>query len=426
VALALLLGGCGTEDDLGVAEEDLGELAPTENWNRDVVSTDLEIDVGTRNATAHIVVDASTRRGASFEVGGLAIDAVAGPDGEALKYRVVDGRLDIGLPARQSVELAVQYRYELQSGFEGALASGLTFLWPHFCGNLFPCKSTPADGVRFGLELAGVADDKVAVYPKDIPGDAPSYMIAWAIGAYEQIELGQTSVGTRVSVYHLPGEQTVAASGTDGLVAAFDWYERTYGSYLFGSDVGSVSVAWGPGAYGGMEHHPFWHIGRDAMGDFETHVHEAGHGWFGNGVRIRCWEDLTLSEGTATYITARAIEASRGAAAATEVWDGYDRTLDDVIASEDRLAWPEGCNEVDVLGELWNSVPYMKGAYFYRGVEAEVGREALDRAIARFYAERKGTAAGVQDMLDTIRTETGFDAQPLATGWLRSMGRPDR
>lgn len=44
----------------------------------------------------------------------------------------------------------------------------------------------------------------------------------------------------------------------------FDWLETTYGEYLFGDEVGSVSVAWGPGAYGGMEHHPYWHVASGA------------------------------------------------------------------------------------------------------------------------------------------------------------------
>jgi aminopeptidase N len=190
--------------------------------------------------------------------------------------------------------------------------------------------------------------------------------------------------------------------------------------------VASVSVDWGAGAFGGMEHHPFWHVSRDSMGDAETHVHEAVHGWFGDGIRIACWEDLTLSEGTTTYLTARAIEAVRGEAAGDEVWASYEARLDGVIASDDRIARPEGCNEVDVLKDLWNDVVYVKGAFFYRAVEAEIGRDAMDRVLRDFYAAHGGGAASVEDMLTAIEDGTGFDPEPLAAGWLRAEGRPDR
>src|SRR5439155_6115404 len=135
-----------------------------------------------------------------------------------------------------------------------------------------------------------------------IPADAPSYMLAWAVGDYTKVDLGTTSAGRKVSVSYLPGGKAAALAGTKHLPQYFDWLERTYGGYLFGNEVGSVSAAWGAGAFGGMEHHPFWHISNGSLGDAETHAHEAAHGWFGDGVRIACWEDLTLSEGTVSYL----------------------------------------------------------------------------------------------------------------------------
>ena len=67
----------------------------------------------------------------------------------------------------------------------------------------------------------------------------------------------------------------------------------------------------------------------------------------------------------------------------------------------------------------------MKGAFFYRAVEQQVGAEALDSAMRLFYQARVGSAAGMQDMLDTIYAETGFDPTDLADDWLRSLGTPE-
>src|SRR5262249_20747325 len=161
--------------------------------------------------------------------------------------------------------------------------------WPYFCGNLFPCHSRPADGTTFTLSLGDVPAGSTAVYPHEIAEEAPPYMLAFAVGGYAKQTLGQTANGTQVSVYWLPGRKTAELAGTKHLAKIFDWYERTLGPYAFGDDVAAVSVVWGEGLFGGMEHHPYWHVAKDAMDDEETHAHEAAHGWFGDAIRLRCW-----------------------------------------------------------------------------------------------------------------------------------------
>jgi hypothetical protein len=421
--LAAGLAGCEAADPSS-ASQDAKEKGVQANPTRDVVSTALDVDLETRSAKARIVLAKSNRRGATLEVQGLTVRSVVDADGAKVPYAVHDGLVDLGVAARKEVEVEIAYGFEAHRGNEGLTSKGSTFLWPTFCGNLFPCKSVPSDGVRFSLDVHG--GDGTIVAPRAIPADAPIYMIAWAQGDYEKLELGTTKAGTRVSVFHRPDELDAAREGSESLLDAFGWLESTYGAYLFGDDVGSVSVDWGAGAFGGMEHHPYWHVSRDSMADAETHVHEAAHGWFGDGVRLACWEDLVLSEGTTSYATARAIESVRGAQAAADLWSSYERRLDAVVASDDRIARPDGCDEVDVLGDLWNDVVYMKGAFFYRAVADEVGADALDRALARFYAQHRGGAAGVDDMVQAITDETGFDASPLADGWLHARGRPDR
>ena len=419
-----VLTACSVED-LGSVEAADTEVGPTTNWQRDLLRTDLDIDLESHSAVAKVSLAASEAAGASLEVGDLTIAAVSDAEGP-VPYTIDGGRLDLGLPADQPAEVEIQYNFQTRRKLEGATEGGLTFLWPYFCGNLFPCKSDPADGLQLSLSLRGVPDGSQAIFPTAIPADAPSYMLAWSVGDYTRMELGATSAGTKVAVFYLPGQQSQATSGTAHLVAAFDWLERTYGAYLYGDEVGSVSAPWGPGAYGGMEHHPYWHVSADSLGDEETHIHEAIHGWFGDGVRLRCWEDLTLSEGTTCYVTARALGAVKGAEAEASLWASYDTRLNRVISYQDRVARPEGCGEIDVLTELWNQVPYMKGAFFYRAVEQQIGREAMDAVLAQFYATYATQAASMSDMIATIADVTGFDATELADGWLHSLDRPDR
>ena len=127
-----------------------------------------------------------------------------------------------------------------------------------------------------------------------------------------------------------------------------------------------------------------------------------------------------MSEGTATYLAARALEAAAGSVTSDAVWLAYRQELDAFTSQgTSEVAWPQSCGEVDVLKSgLFSRNPYIKGAFFYRGVEQKVGREQLDAVLHTFYQRFAGQAAGMQDMLDTIDEVTGYDAQQCAEAWL--------
>lgn len=427
--------------DAGASDEDASALeapAPAEGRTRDVLATALDIDVTARTAEASIRVAGSSEPGLSFEIGDLDVRAVKLGD-RTLNFAVVDDpdapeptwkrRLDIGVPpGTEPVVISITYAFRAHDAFDGwSPSTNLSFLWPYFCSNLFPCHSDPSDGASFALNVRGVPAGQVAVYPTSLPFDAPSYMPAIAIGDFRYTTLGTTSHGTEVGYYALPPEVGGGVvEATSKLVAIFDWLETTIGPYKFGDKVAAVDAKWGPGAYGGMEHHPYFHVASGAFGDENVHAHESAHAWFGDAVRLRCWEDFVLSEGTATYLAARGTEAVRGASAGEAVWADYRSRLRASVASKDTVAWPQTCNKIDILHDpLWSTIPYMKGAFFYRKVAASIGVSKLDGILAKFYATYQGTAAGMGDMLAMIREESGFDPAALADKYLRSLGNPE-
>ncbi len=412
----------------GCATDDLGDDPADDAWLDgkadgatavDLAAIDLDVDLADLAATATIALEKNGN--VALEVGGLTIDDVTDGRGHR-RYKRVGGELRV---ANVRGPLVVRYRFSTHAMADGLLPGGSTVVWPYFCGNLFPCHSRPADGTRFALHLDGVPAGKQAIYPPTIDSDAPPYMIAWAVGSYTRTELVATAAGTKVAVYSLPGGLTAARAGTKHLRAVFDWYERVLGPYAFGKDVASVSVVWGEGLYGGMEHHPYWHVAKDAMADEVTHAHEAAHGWFGDGVRLKCWEDFVLSEGTVSYLAARALAVTGGATLERQVWADYQRELDDAIATGGAPAWPTGCNQIDIIrDDLFTNLPYMQGAFFYKDVAAAVGVDVLDAVIGRFYRAHKNQAASMQDMIDAIKRDTGFDPTPIATARLRARFGP--
>lgn len=430
VVVALLYGaacgGSSSTDPDGGNDAAPPDAPLTSDWTRDILSTDLQVDTVGLSITATVSVAGSQSGLVSLDIGDTELLSVQDTAGADLTYDV-DGRfLHVTVPkGSEPVDVVISYNYKLHNQLEGATLRNVTLTWPYYCGNLFPCKPDPADGLRFTASLT-VADGMTAVYPQTIPADAPAYMFAWAIGEYTMIDLGTTDAGTSVAAYTHPTGVSSATTGTADLRNVVDWLEKNIGGYIFGNAVASVSASWGLGAYGGMEHHPFWHVSSGAMSDPVVHAHEAAHGWFGNGVRIACWEDFVLSEGLAEYLAARTLIAV-GAPDGATIWDDYQAELDALVTNGDKnqIAWPDGCNELDILNDgLFGNAPYTKGAFFLRNLAAKVGETELDAALASFYDQYKGKAARFQDLLDVIETETGYDPQACALKWLRSAALP--
>jgi aminopeptidase N len=411
-----LVAACGGHD----ATPDAAPAAA--NLAREVIDTKLDIDLAAMTGVATITFGASMMPGASLETEGLTIDSVVVPGGDPIVFAGT-AQLDLGLPASdQQLAAEIHYHWTDHEGFTGISSRGYTLVWPYYCGNMFPCHSQPSDGTTFSLQLDNVPAGKMAVYPATIPSQAPSYQIAWAIDAYQQQDLGTTPGGTAISVWSHASDATRALTGTQHLVAAFDWFETTLGPYHFGTHYGSVAVSWPPGAFGGMEHHPFSHIGASAIGDEETNVHEAAHGWFGDGIRIKCWEDFVLSEGTVSYLAARALDVV-APAVGTATWSSYQTQLQALSGTEP--VWPQSCGQVDVIKDnLFSQAPYMRGAFFYKGIADKIGATQLDAALAAFYQAHAGDAATMQDMLDTIHAVTGYDATACAQTWLLAQTLP--
>jgi len=419
-ALLVCLAACGdnvmTSPDAPATPD--APLVPTANLAREIISTGLAVDVATRMSTATIEFGPSDTAGATLEVGDLVImstgDVANERDGKLLHLALA--------PSTTPTTVTITYTYAFHERFDGVSMNDYTVVWPYHCGNMFPCHSDPADGTTFTLDVTGVADGEIAIYPPTISEQAPSYQIAWAIDAYQELAVGTTAAGTQISMWHRESELDRARIGSADLVAAVNFFESTLGPYRFGPKMGGVSVAWGPGGLGGMEHHPFWHTASRALQNTVTNVHEAAHGWYGDGVRIACWEDFALSEGTVTYLTGRALDVTNPTLGQI-VWDSY--TVEYNGTQGAAPVWPEGCGEIDVIEDrLLARPPYIRGAMFYRAVALKVGATMLDAALGKFYMDYQTKAARMTDMLATIKDVTGFDPTACAQSYLRATTKP--
>jgi hypothetical protein len=396
---------------------------------RDIVSTDLVLDLQSLHGTATITLTGSTSQAASFEVGDLDIHSVSDADGP-LHFAVAQGaqgsknRLDVGVPAG-GTRLIVDYAFKAHTQFDGwRPGSGTSFTWPSYCGNLFPCHSDPSDGLRFTLHVNGIAPGLVGVYPPRIDADSPSFVLAFAVGDYLGLDLGRTAAGTQVTAWYLRGDDANARSGTGHLRQVIDFLEQSIGPYPYGGRTGPVEAPWGNSPTSGVEYHPFFHIDRAAFHDEYVQAIVAAHGWFGDAVRLACWEDFVLSEGTTTYLALRALEK-----AGVVLWHDEECRLRSLCDSGGMTAaLPMTCGAIDLLNDpLWSEVPYGKGMQFYRQCAAVLGADGLDAALAGFYKAHVGQAVRMKDLVAALRTAAashGADIDQAASDWLLARACP--
>lgn len=396
--------------------------------DQDIRSTDLTLDLDALTGVAEIEVVPATDSPVRLEVGGLSLGEVRVGD-TIVEPTLFEGIASVPVEGDDVVTVTVSYTFpeRTTAQFDGWMPElGTTFVWPENCGNLFPCHAAPTDGVTFTMHVTGGEGD--LVYPETTVSDGPPYMAAVAVGSYESLDLGTTPAGTHLSAWYWPGREEDAASGTAHLLDSFAFFESTYGPYAFGDDVRTVEVDWGKDSWGGMEHHPYFHVAAFDFRNEEPQIHEAAHGWFGDAVRLQCWEDFVLSEGTVTYITARASEQVGG----DDFWPYYvDDFLVNICEGRDVngvILPDQTCNTIDFEeSAVWSLATYMKGACFYEDVADEVGAEVVDAAIAEYYQAHVNEAGRMQDMIDTLIAHAPDHADAIETfaeEWLRTEACP--
>lgn len=133
-----------------------------------------------------------------------------------------------------------------------------------------------------------------------------------------------------------------------------------------------------------------------------------------------------LSEGTTTYLTARALEAVEGALPAQALWQEYAGRLGPVGS---HAAWPalesNACDtNIDPL-MIYTDLIYFRGAFFFRAVEERIGRSSLDTALRNIAVHRQGEALRFTEFLDEIELEGGWDPTPCAQKWLGRSAPPE-
>jgi glutamyl aminopeptidase len=156
--------------------------------------------------------------------------------------------------------------------------------------------------------------------------------------------------------------------------------------------------------------------------------HQLTHNYFGNLITCHWWNDMWLHEGFATFYQYKALQYL------VAEWNPLEyiavRTVQDAMRLDSRdISHPlesHIANSHDAQEQIFDQIPYNKGAAILRMLEEVIGPEKFKTGIQKFLKRNKFGSVVAQDLWDVLQEEVGssFDVTRLMRPWTEQMGYP--
>jgi cytosol alanyl aminopeptidase len=335
---------------------------------------------------------------------------------------------------------------------DGGSWYAMTQFEPLSARRAFPCFDEPGFKVPWQLTLR-VPRELVAISNTPIVSDTnvadglkeirfaetrplPSYLVAFAVGPWQPIDLGGVGMNPTPMRIVVPRGRTDEA----GFVASaypqiFARLERWFGlAYPYAKldqvaiplTVGFAMENVGMITYGAptILAKPDAATPRFRRGAASVGAHEMAHQWFGNLVTTAWWNDIWLNEAFATWFAAKMVDQWRpdyehGAARSVE---RADAIAADMLASARRIREP-----IEERGDIltaFDAITYQKGATVIGMFEGWIGEEPFRRGIRRYLDARRDSTATVEDFLGALDAESKRPVASAFSTFLDQNGVP--
>ncbi|OYD84093.1 M1 family metallopeptidase [Azospirillum brasilense] len=227
--------------------------------------------------------------------------------------------------------------------------------------------------------------------------------------------------GLRLRTHLHPEQAALAEDYLDLSARTIDAQAARIGAYPFaGFAILSAPLPVGLGFPG------LTYIGRPVMPlpfiRAQSLPHEILHNWWGNGVRVGeggNWPG-NWSEGLTTFMADYAAAEARGEDAARGMRLDWLRDYAALPAERDS-ALTDFRAKVHDAAQI---VGYGKAAMLFHMLRAEIGTEAFDTGIRRFWEEKRFQDAGWDDLRRAFEAASGRDLGPFFEQWLTRVGAP--
>src|SRR5579875_697771 len=411
----------------------------------------IRIDVELRKPTQEIWLEAKDITASEASVNGET--AGLNPDGEFLQVRLHSpagpGRVSVSLRYEGKLdEKSVVGPYRKKVGGDWYVFTTFT---PIDARRAFPCFDEPRFKAPWELTIHAPAGDKafangreVSDKPEANGGHAihfaetrplPSEVVAFAVGPFDVFKGANAGHGTPIRVITPRGlgdEARAAAQATVDVLPRLEAY--TGMPYRFGK---LDHLALPEGAFGAVENPgliTYRQRGLLAAPDQDTpekirairsvESHEIAHQWFGDLVTQADWDDVWLSEGFATWLSAKIMDqfqpparAHLAAVAARErnmAMDDSPRTRPVRVIMHNR----------EEMKDVYSQIVYQKGAAILWMVEEWLGEAKMQAGLRDYLKKHEFANATTADLETSLGGAAGIDPAPVMDSFLNQTGIP--
>ncbi len=316
----------------------------------------------------------------------------------------------------------------------------------------FPCFDEPGYKTPWEITLRvpngllAIANTEIVAQAKGDDGFAtvrfaetrplPTYLVAFAVGPWEFVDLGRvgsSAVPTRIVVPR--GRAADARFAATAYPELYTLLESWFGlPYPFGKldhaaiplTVGFAMENAGLITYGAavLLAKPGDDTPRFRRGAANVGAHEIAHQWFGDLVTPAWWDDIWLNEAFATWIAEKTVDKwnpdyEHGAARIDERAKAIDA---DTLESARQIREP-----VKSRGDIFrafDAITYEKGATVIGMFEGWLGEEPFRRGVQRYLDSRRYGSATAQDLLEALAATSGRPVTPAFDTFLNQNGVP--
>jgi alanyl aminopeptidase len=268
----------------------------------------------------------------------------------------------------------------------------------------------------------------------------PSEMLAFAVGPFDVFDGGVAGQGTPVRVITAKGHASEGHAAAQATAAILPRLENYTGiPYAFGK---LDHLALPAGAFGAVENPglityrtrnlliPPKEVPNQEMAAFTRalralQAHEIGHQWFGNLVTQASWNDVWLSEGFATWISAKMMDQEMPP----------ERVHIAAIAARERMMEVDNparsrpvriaINSRETARDVYNRVVYEKGAAILLMLEGWLGEDRFRDGLHRYLDQHRFGNASLVDLAAALRAASGIDPSRVLNSFLNTAGVPE-
>ncbi len=262
----------------------------------------------------------------------------------------------------------------------------------------------------------------------------PSYLLAFAVGPFDIVDIGKTRTEVPVRVVAPRGRGDETAWVVESTLRLIEILEDYLGSPYPYAKLDLISIP-ATGSFGAMEnpglitYSESLLLSKDNPLSFKkayasVGAHELAHQWFGNLVTNAWWDDLWLNESFATWAAAKVMSKFNPEWRADLSWISRR----DSAMHADRLASARVIRQpIQVEGDIgaaFDGITYAKGASVLTMFEGWLGEEAFQKGIQYYLQQNQWKSATAKDFLDAMDVGTKQAVStPFAT-FINNPGTP--